>query len=173
MSYFFYFPKTQLSSGPIVSLGEYLEPINRNTTEEKPVYRSTLERVKSNLYSHVYNHLNLESAHEMELEACNDDKDTNHIYGISITDEKSVQYCERSAKNDPTEIKRYSTDKPKESTIINCADEGIAAICTDEEKSKKIEINISEPCENNKPKITSSISGQPSEENAYFVLEKK
>ena len=91
LSYFF-FPKMQLSSGPIVSLDEYLKPINRNPTQDKPVKRSTLDRIKSNVYSHVQNHLNLETEHVMELEACNDDKDMNHIYGISITDEKSIQY---------------------------------------------------------------------------------
>ena len=108
----------------------------------------------------------------MDLEANNEDKDTNHIYGISITDEKSTQYCETGAKDDPTEIKKYSTDKPKDCTILNGADERIATICTDEEKLKKIESNISEDCESNEPKITSSISGQPSKESAYFVLEK-
>ena len=76
---FFYLPKSQVSSGPIVSLGEYLEPINRHTTEDKPVYRSTLDRIQSNLYSHVYNHLNLETAHAMDLETCNENKDNNHI----------------------------------------------------------------------------------------------
>ena len=125
------------------------------------------------MYSHVYNHLNLETAHVIELEANNEDKDTNHIYGISINDEKSIRYCETSAKDDPTEIKRYPTDKPKDCTILNGADERMPTICTDEEKLKKIESNISELCESNEPKITSSISGQPSEESAYFVLEKK
>ncbi|XP_022300052.2 uncharacterized protein LOC111108445 isoform X2 [Crassostrea virginica] len=168
--------QSQVSSGPIVSLGEYLEPINRHPTEDKPVYRSTLDRNKSNVYSHVYNHLNLETAHVMDLEANNEDKDMNHVYGISITDEKSIRYCETSAKDDPTEIKRYSTDKPKDCTILNGADERIATISTiytDEEKLKKIESNISEFCESNEPKITFSISGQPSKESAYFVLEKK
>ena len=77
-----------------------------------------------------------------------------------------------SAKDDPNEIKQYSTDKPKKSTILNDADEGIATICTDEENSKKIEINISEHCERNEPAINSLFTVQPCKESAYFVLEK-
>ena len=67
---------------------------------------------------------------------------------ISITDEKIIQYCETSATDDPTEIKRYSTDNPKESTILDGADEAIATVCKDKESSKKIKSNMSEQCEN-------------------------
>ena len=75
---FFMYHRRRILPVRILSLGEYLEPINRHTTEDKPVYRSTLDKIKSYVYSQVYNHLNLETAHVMDLDTCNENKDKNH-----------------------------------------------------------------------------------------------
>ena len=54
-------------------------------------------------------------------------------------------------KDDPTEIRQYSTDKPKEITILKSADEEISTICRDEKQSRKFESNKSKYCEINEP----------------------